>query len=124
MENAKIILEDFKKLNIFACNQKNDISKEELRSYFIKRNILSALGWQNIGKDIRLERTVKGTNKRSDIICIDNYGNITFVIEFKKPSDDYLESSVYLRTRYKIISKAKTIPLINAVRLISNIAYL
>ena len=75
-------------MNIFACNQKNDISEEELRSYFIKRNILSALGWQNIGKDIRLERTVKGTNKRSDIICIDNYGNITFVIEFKKPSDE------------------------------------
>jgi len=62
-----------------------DMPEEELRAIFNKGKTLENLGYKSIGKDIRLEHVVKG--KRSDITCLDDYGNVIFVAEFKKPSD-------------------------------------
>jgi hypothetical protein len=66
MEDLEQLQKKFFDVYEFA-NQNKNVSEEELRAYFIKKDILSSLGWGNIGQDIRLEKTVKGTNKRSDI---------------------------------------------------------
>lgn len=64
-------------------------SEEELRSALLKSKILENLGYGVIGKDIRLEKGVEG--KRCDIICLDEYRNVVFVIELKKPNNEQLE---------------------------------
>lgn len=82
-EDIKTCLE--KVYNIAKKRQK-ELTEEELKSYFLKTNILEIIGYETIGKDIRMEKAGKG-QKRTDIHCIDEYGNVIFVIEFKKPLD-------------------------------------
>ena len=82
-EEIKACLE--KVYNIAKKGQK-ELTEEELKSYFLKTNILEILGYESLGKDIRMEKGGKG-QKRTDIHCIDEYGNVIFVIEFKKPLD-------------------------------------
>ncbi len=72
--------------NLYGKSKQNpEMPEEELRTLFNKSTILENLGYGAIGKDIRLELSIKG--KRSDIVCLDDYGNVVFVVEFKKPSD-------------------------------------
>jgi hypothetical protein len=72
--------------NLYGKSRQNpEMPEEELRTLFNKSVILENLGYSAIGKDIRLELSIKG--KRSDIVCLDDYGNVVFVVEFKKPSD-------------------------------------
>lgn len=72
--------------NLYGKSKQNpEMPEEELRTLFNKSVILENLGYGAIGKDIRLELSIKG--KRSDIVCLDDYGNVVFVVEFKKPSD-------------------------------------
>jgi len=72
--------------NLYGKSKQNpEMPEEELRTLFNKSVILENLGYSAIGKDIRLELSIKG--KRSDIVCLDDYGNVAFVVEFKKPSD-------------------------------------
>ncbi len=52
--------------------QNPEMPEEELRTLFNKRVILDNLGYKSIGKDIRLELSIKG--KRSDIVCLDDDG--------------------------------------------------
>ena len=66
--------------------QNPEMPEEGLRTLFNKSAILENLGYKAIGKDIRLELSIKG--KRSDIVCLDDYSNVVFVIEYKKPSDN------------------------------------
>lgn len=94
-----------------------DFSEEELRSYFIDLGILKLLGYEDIGKDIRLEKNVEG--KRVDIYCIDEYGNIIFVIEFKKPTEQNLnEHFNQLWKSYVLPLRANYGILINGLQLI------
>lgn len=83
IEIKEILLEINKK----SIKGKDDLSEEELRSIFLETKILNLLGYEELGKDIRLEKTISGTGKRTDIECEDQFGNTIFVIEFKKPSD-------------------------------------
>lgn len=61
-------------------------SEEDLRQYFNKTGILDTLNY-NYEDDVRFERFIKKGGKRTDLTCSDDYGNIVFVIEFKKPSE-------------------------------------
>lgn len=58
------------------------LSEEAIKRYFYKEGILEELGYSD--EDIYVEKGVKG--KRTDIHCLDDYRNVVFVIEFKKPS--------------------------------------
>ena len=88
MPETQKLESDFRK--IYGKAKENpDISEEELRVYFNKTGILESLGYKSIGKDIRIEKYIRG--KRSDIHCLDDYGNVIFVIEFKKPSERKLK---------------------------------
>jgi len=87
MPDIQKIKSDFKRIYV-KSKENPDMPEEELRAHFNKMEILENLGYHSIGKDIRIERAVPKKRKRSDIHCLDDYGNVIFVIEFKKPSDD------------------------------------
>ena len=98
--------------------QNPEMPEEELRTLFNKSAILENLGYKAIGKDIRLELSIKG--KRSDIVCLDDYSNVVFVIEYKKPSDnvDLKEHFDQLWDRYVKPLRADFGALINGYELI------
>ncbi len=105
--------------NLYGKSKKNpEMPEEELRTFFTKSEILENLGYNAIGKDIRLELFIKG--KKSDIACIDDYGNVVFVVEFKKPSDsvDLKEHFDQLWDRYVKPLRADFGALINGYELI------
>ena len=85
--NPISIKEKLDEINQKSIERRDDLSEEELRSIFLDTGILSFLGYEEIGKDIRLEKVIIGSRKRTDIQCEDQFSNTVFVIEFKKPSD-------------------------------------
>ncbi|VVB85848.1 Uncharacterised protein [uncultured archaeon] len=117
MPDIQKIKLDFQSL--YIKSKKNpEMTEEELRTLFIKTAILENLGYSVIGKDIRLELSING--KRSDIVCLDDFGNVVFVIEFKKPSDnvDLKEHFDQLWDRYVKPLRADFGALINGYELI------
>lgn len=66
-----------------------DQSESKLKSRFHKSKILEDLGYEE--SDIKVEKSDK-RGKRTDIHCTDEYGNVNFVIEFKKPNVDVSSS--------------------------------
>ena len=86
--NAKKIQASFKKLHEKIKSGK-EISEEDLRVAFVKSGILEALGYEGELKDIRFEKGVRG--KRSDLLAFDDYQNVVFVVEFKRPNEIDLE---------------------------------
>jgi type I restriction-modification system DNA methylase subunit len=117
MPDIQKIKLDFQSL--FGKSKKNhEMPEEELRTLFTKSDILENLGYGTIGKDIRLELFIKG--KKSDIACIDDYGNVVFVLEFKKPSDsvDIKDHFDQLWDRYVKPLRADFGALINGYELI------
>ena len=62
-----------------------DQSESKLKSRFHKSKILEDLGYDE--SDIKVEKSDE-RGKRTDIHCTDEYGNVSFVIEFKKPNVD------------------------------------
>lgn len=80
---------DFSKIqdgleSIYEESKKNpDQSEDNLKRLFHKSEILEELGYDE--DDIRVEKTIEDQN-RTDIHCVDEYGNVQFVIEFKKPN--------------------------------------
>ena len=106
-------------LYTWAKNKKEEITEEDLRVSFIELGILKLLGYEKIGEDIRLERTV--SKKRADIQCLDDYGNVIFIIEFKKPADEKNLKEYYtqLWDRYVIPLRAKYGILTNGLEIIA-----
>jgi len=105
MDTAKTIRASFQKLYEKLKSAK-EISEAELRSEFINSGILEALGYAGILKDIRLEKGIKG--KRSDLLAFDNYMNVVFVVEFKRPNEIEVEPDfAQLWDRYVKPLKAK-----------------
>lgn len=71
-------------LTIFNKSKEDiTVSEEKVKRYFHTSGILELLDYSE--GNIHVEKTVK-KGKRTDIHCTDEYGNVTFVIEFKKPS--------------------------------------
>ncbi|MFB6144873.1 MAG: Eco57I restriction-modification methylase domain-containing protein, partial [Candidatus Nanohaloarchaea archaeon] len=62
-----------------------DQSESKLKSRFHKSEILEDLGYNE--QDIKVEKSDE-RGKRTDIHCTDEYGNVSFVVEFKKPNVD------------------------------------
>ncbi len=69
-----------------AKSKKEELTEEELRRIFTDTGILKILGYEKTGKDIRYEKATK-KGRRTDLQCIDRYGSVIFVVEFKKPAD-------------------------------------
>ncbi|MGB7534023.1 MAG: TaqI-like C-terminal specificity domain-containing protein [Halobacteriota archaeon] len=82
--NAKKIRASLKKLQGKIKSAK-EISEEDLRVAFVKSGILEVLGYEGELKDVRFEKGVKG--KRSDLLAFDDYQNVVFVVEFKRPNE-------------------------------------
>ena len=103
-----------------AKTKREELTEEDLRAYFIKTGILEYLGYEKIGEDIRLEKTISKKGKRPDIECLDEYGNVVFILEFKKPSDktNLKEHLPQLWERYVVPLKAKYGVLSNGLTLI------
>ncbi len=105
MDTAKNIRASFKKLHEKIKSGK-DISEEDLRVAFVNSGILEELGYEGELKDIRFEKGVKG--KRSDLLAFDDYQNVVFVVEFKRPNEIELEQDfAQLWERYVKPLKAK-----------------
>ncbi|NQE06545.1 hypothetical protein C5S32_11810 [ANME-1 cluster archaeon GoMg1] len=84
MDTAKNIRASLKKLQGKIKSGK-DISEEDLRVAFVKSGILEVLGYEGELKDVRFEKGVRG--KRSDLLASDDYQNVVFVVEFKRPTE-------------------------------------
>ncbi|MFQ6062136.1 MAG: type I restriction enzyme HsdR N-terminal domain-containing protein, partial [Methanosarcinales archaeon] len=94
-----------------------DIGEDELRVIFTKSGILASLGYSAIGRDIRVEKSIK--RKRSDLYCTDDYCKVNNVIELKKPREQDLERYFdQLWDNYVIPLKAKYGILTNGLELI------
>ncbi|MGC9444879.1 MAG: restriction endonuclease subunit M, partial [Candidatus Methanospirareceae archaeon] len=78
------IRSSFRKLHE-KLNSAKEISEEDLRIAFVKSGILEALGYEGELTDIRFEKNIRG--KRSDLLACDEYQNVVFVVEFKKPKE-------------------------------------
>ena len=65
------------------CERNPDMNEETLRTKFAKKEILETLGYSESEMFIE-ESTYQ--RKRTDIHCTDEYGDVVFVIEFKRPS--------------------------------------
>ncbi len=77
----EIVLKDVKK--------KPSMNESTLRINFAQTNILKTFGYLK-NEVFYEERLVSG--KRTDIHCTDEFGDVIFVIEFKKPSVENLDS--------------------------------
>jgi len=103
-----------------AKTKREELTEEDLRTYFIKTDILKHLGYKTIGEDIRLEKTIKAKRKRADVQCLDDYGSVILIVEFKKPADptNLKEHFRQLWDRYVIPLKAKYGILTNGLKII------
>lgn len=105
MDTAKKIQASFKKLHEKIKSGK-EISEEDLRVAFVKSGILEALSYEVVPKEVRFEKGVRG--KRSDLLAFDDYQNVVFVVEFKRPNEIDLEQDfTQLWERYVKPLKAK-----------------
>jgi type I restriction-modification system DNA methylase subunit len=110
MDTAKKIRASLKKL-YGKIKSAKEISEEDLRVAFVKSGFLEVLGYEGELKDVRFEKNVKG--KRSDLLAFDDYQNVVFVVEFKKPGGIDLEQDFAqlweryvkpLRARYGVLT--------------------
>jgi len=105
MDTAKTIRESFQKLYEKLKSAK-EVSEEDLRVAFVRSGILEALGYEGEPKDVRFEQRVRG--KRSDLLAFDDYMNVVFVVEFKRPNEIEVEHDfAQLWDRYVKPLKAK-----------------
>ncbi|RZN38420.1 MAG: hypothetical protein EFT35_04780, partial [Methanophagales archaeon ANME-1-THS] len=84
MDDAKTIQASFQKLYEKLRSAK-EVSEEDVRVAFVRSGILEALGYKGEPEDVRYEQQVRG--KRSDLLAFDNYLNVVFVVEFKRPTE-------------------------------------
>ena len=68
-----------------AVQNQPDLEEEEVTSLFENRGFFEELGYIGVPTDVRTEKHIAGGD-RPDYFCKDKYGNIIFVVEFKKPS--------------------------------------
>jgi hypothetical protein len=80
--NAQDLEERFS--DLYKGSKENlDQSESKLKSRFHKSEILEGLGYEE--DDIKVEKS-DARGKRTDIHCTDEYGNVSFVVEFKRPT--------------------------------------
>jgi len=95
------------------------INENELYGILDKSGFFQILGYQQIGKDIRKQYKVDKAKKIADYICLDDFHNIIFVIEAKKPLDNQIENYIGdLWDKYVIPLKSKYGILTNGITFI------
>ncbi len=104
--NVMKLRESFIRFTKRSQSRVDDLTEEELRRIFTDAGIVGSLGYQEIGGDIRFEKTIRRERKRPDIQCLDEYGNVVFVTEFKKPAD-----RIDLRRHYDQLWDSYVLPL-------------
>ena len=66
--------------------QRPDLEESEVTDVFTDHDFFQELGYDGIPIDVRSEKHIVGGD-RPDYFCKDKYGNVIFVVEFKKPSN-------------------------------------
>jgi type I restriction-modification system DNA methylase subunit len=90
-----------------AVQETPGINEAELYDAFRRYGFFESLGYEKFGKDIRAQQVVIGNRKRADYVCRDDYQNVIFVLEAKKPAEGDLESALpQLWERYVLPLKA------------------
>jgi hypothetical protein len=67
--------------------QRPDLEESEVTDVFTDNDFFQILGYEGIPIDVRSEKHIVGGD-RPDYFAKDRYGNVVFVVEFKKPSRD------------------------------------
>lgn len=94
------------------------MSEEELYEVLINSRFFKILGYKSFGRDVKAQYVIAGKRKKADYICRDEYQNVIFVVEAKKPSDRKLGDALsQLWERYVLPLKARYGVLTNGRRL-------
>lgn len=94
------------------------MSEEELYEVLINSRFFKILGYKSFGRDVKAQYVIAGKRKKADYICRDEYQNVIFVLEAKKPSDRKLGDALsQLWERYVLPLKARYGVLTNGWRL-------
>ncbi len=84
------------------------IDEDELYNIIRDSEFFKILGFLTVGRDVRQQKTIPGSRKKPDFYCTDDYQNVIFVIEAKRPSDPSLEGAFdQLWNRYVLPLKSK-----------------
>lgn len=70
------------------------MTEDELYSVIIESRFFEALEYKKIGVDIKPQYIIPGERKKPDYICRDDYQNVIFALEAKKPSDAHIEDAL------------------------------
>jgi type I restriction-modification system DNA methylase subunit len=83
------------------------MSEDELYGVFVRAGFFEELGYGRFGVDVKPQYVVPGERKKADYVCRDEYQNVIFVLEAKKPRDERLEDALgQLWERYVLPLKA------------------
>jgi type I restriction-modification system DNA methylase subunit len=96
-----------------------DLEESEVTDVFTDNDFFETLGYEGIPIDVRSENHIVGGD-RPDYLCKDKYGNVVFVVEFKKPSrnEDLASHKRQLWEQYVVPLKAEYGVLTNGEELI------
>lgn len=95
------------------------MDEDELYDVISDSGFFGILGYDKIGKDIRKQKAIAGSGKKPDFYCLDDFQNVVFVLEAKKPSDEHLEDAfAQLWDLYVLPLKSKHGVLTNGNRII------
>jgi hypothetical protein len=83
------------------------MSEDELYSLLVRSGFFQKLGYGKFGVDVKPQYVIPGERKKADYICRDEYQNVIFALEAKKPRDERLEDALgQLWERYVLPLKA------------------
>jgi len=95
------------------------MSEDELYSVLDRSGFFECLGYERFGVEVRKQFVIVGERKKADYVCLDEYQNVIFVIEAKKPREKKLEEALgQLWERYVLPLKARYGVLTNGRRFI------
>lgn len=95
------------------------MSEDELYSVLDRSGFFECLGYERFGVEVRKQFVIVGGRKKADYVCLDEYQNVIFVIEAKKPREKKLEDALdQLWERYVLPLKARYGVLTNGRRFI------
>ena len=95
------------------------MSEDELYSVLDRSRFFECLGYERFGVEVRKQFVIVGERKKADYVCLDEYQNVIFVIEAKKPREKKLEDALdQLWERYVLPLKARYGVLTNGRRFI------
>jgi len=96
------------------------MSEEELYRVIDDSGFFKKLGYRKFGVDVKPQYPIPGERKKPDYVCRDDYQNVIFVIEAKKPFDKKLKDALaQLWDRYVLPLKAGYGVLTNGLRIVA-----